>query len=187
MGNPYDLDVLGDWEEIVGEQTRGGQDASPGLSPSDVLGTLFNAASNPQFKAALARKAAMSRPAAQSQPAVKARDWQLPMTQYGTVGQTVTVTAAPQCLFRPEKLMVTEIGSSTNGYGSTITGASIGQKNQMPTTTGGMLSASFINTTLGNGIKWDTCQPALTISITLSFLQTCTWYGTLFGKAVLNR
>ena len=76
-----------------------------------------------------------------------------------------------------------ELGFPSHTRG--ITGASIGQKNQMPTTTGGMLSASFINTALGNGIKWDTCQPALTISITLSFLQTCTWYGTLFGKTVL--
>ena len=182
--DPFNIDVFG-WDEILGEQTRGGQDPAAYLSGEDILGAVFNPQANPNFKAALARKAALSRPSTMNQPPNKAREFQFPLTQYGTPGQTVTVSATPQVHFRSEKLVINEIGSSTNGYGTTITGVTVGQRNQMPTTSGGMLSASFINTALGNGIKWDTCQPALSISVTLSFLQTCTWYCTIFGRAVL--
>lgn len=179
------MDIFGqDWDEIVGEQTRGGQDAMAGAADAmEVLGELFN--KNPAFKAQFAKRLANSRPAIQKVPPVKARDWAMPFTVYGTIGQSSTVTGTPQCLFRPEKLIVNEIGASTNGFGTTITQMLVGQKNQLPTTTGGLTSAAFLSTALGNGIKFDTCQPALTITFQISFLQTCTWQGVLFGKAVL--
>lgn len=175
----------GNWTEVLGEQLRGGQSEMVLGDPAvaEVLGDIVR--NNPAFRSAVAKRIAGSRPVVKNVAPVKARDFTVPFTAYGTVGQSVTVTATPQCLFRPEKLIVNEIGSSTNGYGSTITGASVGQKNQMATNSGGLLSAGFLPTALGNGIRWDTCQPALTISITVSFLQTCTWYGALSGKAVL--
>ena len=43
----------------------------------------------------------------------------------------------------------------------------------------------FSQAALGNGVKWDTCDKALTISVTVSFIQQCTFYMTVFGKAVL--
>lgn len=175
----------GDWTEIIGEIIRGGQDSVTGESPSaaQVLGALM--ASNPEYAKSIAGRVAKSRPVVHNVAPVKARDWMMPFTVYGTVGQTQTITATPQCLFRAEKLTVNEIGSSTNGFGTTITQMLVGQKNQLPTTTGGVTSSAFLQNSLGNGIKFDTCQPALTITFQVSFLQTCTWQGTLFGKAVL--
>lgn len=179
------LTNAGDWTEIVGEQTRGGQDAmmgDGGPSAAEILGELFNR--NPAFKQQVAKRVAMSRPVVRNVAPVKARDWAMSFTAYGTVGQTVTVTQQPQVLFRAEKLIVQEIGSSTNGIGSTITSMLVGQKNQLPVGSSGIPAAAFASGALGNGIKFDTCQPALSISFTISFLQTCTWIGTLFGKAV---
>lgn len=180
------LTNAGDWTEIVGELIRGGRDEVTGsdYDVAQVLGAL--AKSNPAaFSAAIQGRVAKSRPVVHNVAPVKARDWAMPFTVYGTIGQSVTTTATPQCLFRAEKLVVNEIGSSTNGNGTTITSMLVGQKNQLPTTTGGISSSAFLQNSLGNGIKFDTCQPALTISFTVSFLQTCTWQGTLFGKAVL--
>lgn len=175
-------DLVGDWEEILGEQPRGGQDDMLG-DTAEILGQAFN--QNPALKQALAKRLAGSRPAVQRVAPVKARDWVIPFTVYGTTGTQTTVTATPQCLFRAEKLVVNEIGSSTNGFGTTITQMLVGQKNQLPTTTGGVSSSAFLQSSLGNGIKFDTCQPALTVTFQVSFLQTCTWQGSLFGKAVL--
>lgn len=39
--------------------------------------------------------------------------------------------------------------------------------------------------TLGNGICWNTCEPALNISFQVSFMPTCTFSSTIFGKAIL--
>lgn len=38
---------------------------------------------------------------------------------------------------------------------------------------------------LGKGIKWDTIQPAMDISVTVSFVQSATFDFTIFGKAIL--
>lgn len=38
---------------------------------------------------------------------------------------------------------------------------------------------------LGSGIKWDTCDSAITINMNVNFVTTATFTGTLFGKAVL--
>lgn len=183
----HDDDALtnaGDWTEIVGELIRGGgADAMGGPSAAEVLGEVFRG--NPAAKAAFAARFSKSRPMVANVAPNKARAWMMPFTVYGTIGQSVNVTATPQCLFRAEKLVVNEIGSSTNGFGTTITQALVGQKNQLPTTTGGISSTAFLQNSLGNGIQWDTCQPALTITFQVSFLQTCTWQATLFGRAVL--
>lgn len=188
MSNYDDDDNVNMWEEIVGEQVRGGQSLEQlmgggGPSAAEILGAAFK--NNPAFAAAVAQRVARSRPVVKNVAPVKARDWVMPFTIYGAVGTTGTVTATPQCLFRAEKLVINEIGSSTNGFGTSITQMLVGQKNQLPTTTGGVSSSAFLQSSLGNGIKFDTCQPALTITFQISFLQTCTWQGSLFGKAVL--
>ena len=42
----------------------------------------------------------------------------------------------------------------------------------------------FGSDTLGDGIRWDTCQPAQTINVQISFVQTCTFSMSLFGKTI---
>ena len=179
-----------DWPEIVGEQTRGGTPSSNSLTPVlgaeqafDILGELM--AKSPAFAQYAQKRAAASRPMLTRQPLQKARDWQIDFGPVsGTVGQITTVVQPPQCLFRAEKVMATD--TSTNaGYGTAITSIFVGQKNQRPANSGATLTAFFANNSLGNGIKWDTCKEALSISIGVSFIAQCTFYMTVFGKAVL--
>ena len=177
-----DDDEMYGYTEIVGEQTRGGDMVS---GDYDVLGEVFASAS-PAAKQAIAARIARSRPVVRNVAPVKARDWAIPFTTYGAAATTVTISVQPQCLFRAEKLIVAELGGGNpTGLNTTITAMLVGQKNQLPATGGGISSLSFANGALGNGIKFDTCQPALSISFTVSFLTACTWQGTLFGKAVL--
>lgn len=182
--------VIGDtgYVEILGEQTRGGSMHGNSLEPVlgaagyEVLGELMQ--QSPAFAAYVQKKAASSRPMLHNVPLQKARDWQIDFGPVsGAAGTTTTITVQPQCLFRGEKVMATDSGSPA-GFGTRIQTILIGQKLQRPLGTGGTLTAFFANNSLGNGIKWDTCQQALSISITVSFIQACTLDLTVFGKAV---
>jgi hypothetical protein len=179
--------VIGDdgWTEIVGEQVRGGATIA-GLDANgafEVLGELVN--KSPAFAQFVAKRAAASRPMLHKTPLNKARDWQIDFGPVsGAAGTTTTVSNNPQCLFRGEKVMATDSGS-TAGYGTRITQILVGQKLQRPAGGGATLTAFFANNALGNGVKWDTCEKALTIAITISFVQACTFDMTVFGKAVL--
>lgn len=196
-----ELDVLGfpNWDEIVGqqqaatmlgEQTRGGQQ-NAGYD-NYLLGLAMNAQANPAFNQQITRQAALQRPVLRHNPPAVAQEWQIGLSMFGTPTQTITGTITPQCYFRAEKLMAVELynnGQLNNPPISTsITGAFIGQKNQLPVGAGaggGLHAAFFATGALGNGIKWSTCQPAISITIQVNFLAIATWYGGLFGKAVL--
>lgn len=196
-----EIDVLGfpNWDEIrgiqagqqmLGEQTRGGQQNAD--YNNYLLGAMMNAGANPAFNQALARMNAIQRPVLQHNPPAYAQEWQIGLNMFGTPQQTVTGTITPQCYFRAEKLMAVELfnngGLNNPPIATSITGAFIGQKNQLPVGAGaggGLHSAFFATGALGNGIKWSTCQPAISITIQVSFLSIATWYGGLFGKAVL--
>ena len=186
--------VIGDdgWTEIVGEQTRGGTPNIDTLAPIlgaygggnyDVLGEML--AKSPAFQSYVAQRAAASRPVTNRQPLQKARDWDLSFGPVsGAAGTTTVITVAPQCLFRGEKVMATDTASPA-GTGTRITQVLIGQRLQRPATGGGSLTLFFSNGALGNGIKWDTCQQALAIAVTVSFVSACTFDMTVFGKAVV--
>lgn len=185
--------VIGDdgWPEIVGEQMRGGVPQYDSLAPIlganpqfayELLGEMLE--KSPAFRNYANQRAAASRPMIHKIPLQKARDWNIDFgPAYGTAGSTTTLVNNPQCLFRGEKVMATDTGS-TAGYGTTISQVLIGQKLQKPAGTGSTLTFFFANNALGNGIKWDTCKEALTISVTVNFLQSCTFYMTVWGKAV---
>ncbi len=182
--------VIGDdgWTEIVGEQTRGGGGTVNSLSPVlggagfEILGELME--KSPAFAAYAQKRAAASRPMTHKIPLQKARDWQIDFGPVsGAAGTTTTITVQPQCLFRGEKVMATDSGSPA-GTGTRVQTILIGQKLQRPLGTGGTLTSFFANNALGNGIKWDTCQSALSIAMTVSFVQACTFDCTVFGKAV---
>lgn len=182
--------VGSDWEELVGEQTRGGTAHGDSLMPVmgqaggyDVLGEMLS--NSPSFQSYVAKRAAMSRPVTHKQPLQRARDWDLAFGPVsGAAGTTTTITQQPQCLFRGEKVMATD-SSATPGTGTRITQILIGQRLQRPATGNGSLTLFFSNGALGNGIKWDTCQQALSISITISFIAACTFDMVVFGKAVV--
>lgn len=168
--------------EIVGEQTRGGQMVL-GDDAARILGEL--SAKSPAFKAYAEKRLASSRPIVHNVGYKAARDWQVDFGPvHGVTGATQTITVAPQCLFRAEKVMATD-SSTTPGYGTRIAQIFVGQKNQRPSNTGATLTAFFANNALGNGIKWDTCDKALSISVTVQFIADCTFDMTVFGKAVL--
>ena len=57
---------------------------------------------------------------------------------------------------------------------------------QRPATGDGSLTLFFSNGALGNGIKWDTCQQALSISITISFIAACTFDMVVLERPCLN-
>jgi hypothetical protein len=185
--------VIGDdgWTEIVGEQTRGGTPNIDTLAPIigaapgqyDVLGEMLQ--KSPAFQGYVAQRAAASRPVTYRQPLQKARDWDLSFGPVsGAAGTTTVITVAPQCLFRGEKVMATDTASPA-GTGTRITQVLIGQRLQRPATGGGSLTVFFSNGALGNGIKWDTCQQALSIAVTVSFISAVTFDMTVFGKAVV--
>jgi hypothetical protein len=177
--------VIGDdgWTEIVGEQLRGGATVA---GDYEVLGAAQEVMQrSPAFNQYVQKRAAASRPMLSRTPMTKARDWQIDFGPVsGAAGTTTTVTKNPQCLFRGEKVMATDSGA-TRGYGTRIAGILIGQKLQRPSGDGATLTAFFANNALGNGIKWDTCEKALSIALTISFIEACTFECTVFGKAVL--
>ncbi len=140
---------------------------------------------SPAFAQYAQKRVANSRPITHKVPLQKARDWQIDFGPVsGAAGTTTTITLQPQCLFRGEKILATDSGSPV-GYGTRIATILIGQKLQRPAGNGATLTAFFAQNALGNGIKWDTCEKALSVSLTVSFIQTCTFDATVFGKAVL--
>jgi hypothetical protein len=78
------------------------------------------------------------------------------------------------------------------GYGTNVTGVFVGDKNQLPVGSGasgsGIPTYTYLQNSLGNGVEWDTCQPAITIQIQVTDLGVTpggsTWSGALFGKTV---
>jgi len=113
------------------------------------------------------------------------RDWDLSLGPVsGAAGTTTVITVAPQCSFRVEKAMATDTGTPP-GTATRIMQFLVGNKIQRPTAQGASLVLFFGPATLGNGLRWDTCEKGLTISVTVSFVQTATFDLCLFGKAAL--
>lgn len=113
---------------------------------------------------------------------LQTRDWDISFGPVsGASGAVVTVTASPQVWFRGEKVMATDTGTPP-GTGTRIMQLLVGQRIQRPTASGSSLVAFFGPMALGNGIRWDPCEPAQTISITVSFVQACTFEMSVFGS-----
>lgn len=118
------------------------------------------------------------------QPLQGARDWDLSLgPAFGVAGSTTVITVSPQCLFRVEKVMAYDTGNPP-GTATRIMQFLVGNQLQRPSASGSSLALFFGVATLGNGMRWDTCQRGLTISVTVSFVQAATFEMSLFGKAV---
>ena len=177
-----------EWDELVGEMTRGGNPQQDSLAvlgaegAYELLGEMVRR--SPQMASLVQNRIAQSRPMIRKQTVDRARDWDFPLGPVsGSSGTTTTITINPQTLFRVEKIMATDTGPQTAGYNTSVTQVIIGNKLQRPATGNGSLTLFFANNALGNGVKWDTCQPALNIAFTISFITTSTFYGVLWGKA----
>lgn len=108
--------------------------------------------------------------------------WDYPLGPvFGAAGTTTTISVKPQVSFRVEKVMVQD-----DPPGSVLLMQFIvGQAFQRPVVSGGSLAAFFGPRALANGLCWGTCEPAFSISMTISFVQDATFYGSLFGSAAV--
>ena len=177
-----------EWDDLVGEMTRGGNPQTDSLAvlgadgAYELLGQMVSR--SPQMAALVNQAAMRGRPMVRRQQVDKARDWDFPLGPIsGSSATTSTITIRPQTLFRVEKIMATDVGPLAAGFNTSVTQVIIGNKLQRPSTSGGTLTLFFSQNALGNGVKWDTCQPALDIAFTVSFITQSTFYGTLWGKA----
>lgn len=172
-----------EYQEIVGgDRTRGGQDL---VGAVQVLSQLRG------DSGAIERRADLNRPAVRGIPLTRMNEVQVPCNVFGTTGQTVAATIQLMQLFRPEKLIVTEQTNANvfnnPAQGQIITGAFVGAQNMFPTAPGvgtGIHAGSFSSNSLGNGIMWASARPAIVITINVQFLQTGTFWGTLYGKTL---
>jgi hypothetical protein len=113
------------------------------------------------------------------------RDWPIDFgPAFGVAGTTQKLVVNPQCWFRGEKVIATDTGS-TPGRGTRIMEILVGQRPQRPTSSGSTTVEFFPPNALGNGVRWDACEKALAIAITVSFVESCTFDMSVFGKAVI--
>jgi hypothetical protein len=102
---------------------------------------------------------------------------------FGAAGSTTTLSVQPQCLFRVEKVIATDTGSPA-GSATRIMQFMVGNRLQRPSSSGSTTVQFFGPGVLGNGMRWDTCQQGLSISVQVSFVQDATFDMSLFGRAV---
>lgn len=127
---------------------------------------------------------AAGRPILHKIPLEESRDWQIDFGPASApAGETLTFSVAPQCLFRGEKVIATDTATPP-GSGTRISTITVGQRVQRPAGTSS-LTMFFAPQGLANGIRWDTTDRALRISVTVSFIVACTFDMSVFGRAVL--
>ena len=178
--------IPGGYEEIVGaDRTRGGQDL---LGAAQVLSALQ--AGGPGTNA-IPAPAGLQRPALAARPLTRMNESQVPIVVFGTTGQTPSATIQLMQHFRPEKLVVIEqLNNNTINNPSqfqVLTGAFVGAQNMFPTAPGvgsGIHCGAFGINSLGTGIMWSTAKPAIVITLQVNFLQTGTFWGTMYGKTL---
>lgn len=99
----------------------------------------------------------------------------------GQAGERKTLKYRPQTPFTVEKFQATD-DSPNPGYGTRILSVYVGNALQRPAPpTGGTLTAFFAPNALGNEVRWDRCDPAIEISIEVSFDVACTWDSNITG------
>lgn len=115
-------------------------------------------------------------------------EWQLdfPAT-FGTAGTSTILFVTPEVDFQGVVLMATDTGTPL-GYGSSIGAILVGNQLQRPALTS-TLTEFFGPKSRYRWIlegapnpRWDRCDKALSISVTVNFIQTCTFYMSVFGN-----
>lgn len=139
---------------------------------------------SPAFAQALARRLAARSPMTKSVQPTKKRRWPIAFGPTAVPpSTTITATANPQVLYRGEKLINT--GDTTNLF---ISSLFVGNQQQLPSLGNPISVTAFGAGVLDNEMLFDTCQPALSITIQVQNLgtETQTWSMTLFGHIVQN-
>jgi len=111
--------------------------------------------------------------------------WDFPLGPvFGAAGTQTTIVVTPQCHYRVEKVVATDT-STPPGTGTAVVQFLVGQQLQRPAVGGASLAVFFGPAALGNGVRWGVCEPAFSIALTISFIETGTFHGALFGSASL--
>jgi hypothetical protein len=145
------------------------------------------------FKDYLAKRVANQATVIRKQPRLPTQDWQIDIGPVvGVAGTITTVFVQPQVLFRCEKIIATDsygndlVGGpqpGLNGYGTRIGRITVGQLAERPALTY-TLTRFFAFDSIANGVKFRPCPEALKLSVQVSFIQTCVFDLTMFGKAL---
>lgn len=160
-------EILGNIQEILGVQA----------SSQRIQGS-------PAFNSALARRVAARAPMLKTVQPTKKRRWPI---AFGPVAvppsTTITAVANPQVFYRGEKLINT--GDTTNLF---ISSLFVGNQQQLPSLGNPISVIAFSPQVLDNEMLFDTCQPALNVTIQVQNLGTTTqtWSMCLFGHIVQN-
>lgn len=196
MANEYGdenwLDIVSG-QTGVGEMIRGGgQNLGDDSLAYQLLGAAV-AEKNPQALAIAQKRIAASRVLVRRKPMDESFDYTVDFGSesgnYGTAGSTTTLTFIPQRHFQALKSMATDtytLGGAgfQAGYGTSITQIFIGADSQKVANSGGTLTAFYANSALGNGIKYRTCKAGLTMSVSVRYLQDCTFFFSMFGRTL---
>jgi len=151
----------------------------------EILGATASTAgiqSSPAFAQALARRVAARAPMTKRVQPTKKRRWPIAFGPTAVPpSTTITATANPQVLYRGEKLINT--GDTSNLF---ISSLFVGNQQQLPSLGNPISVTSFAPGVLDNEMLFDTCQPALSITVQVQNLGTTTqtWAMTLFGHIV---
>ncbi len=112
----------------------------------------------------------------------KKRRWPMSMEVEGRAGTVQTVMMQPQCLFRVSKIMAVD---DDNGAATEITQIIVGNRLVLPTVIQGIPTSEFAFNKINNEIIFPTCQPALSIAVSVRFLRDSKWKASMFGDAVV--
>lgn len=165
--------LLGDAYEIGARRRRGGRRGSPGGAR--------NAGAAMQ-RAALMKRVQQGTLVRESLP-TKSRQYVLGMDSVVTVaaGATINITAQPQVVFRPERLVI----SSAIATSFLLNDFKVGKNSQFASS-GAVPADAFAPTAFGVMLKCDTAQISntLTMNVTNISAGALRFLASVFGEAV---
>lgn len=179
---------FGDEIPAASTEVYGDDDVGDGLEPDDILSGAAVDTHDPAVRGYLEKQIAAAAPLVNKDlfKGRNVKEWDLSFgPAWAPAGRRTTITETPQCLFRAEKIMATDSGS-TPGLGTRIIQVAVGQKIQKPGGVNGTLTQFFSESALANGIRFDTAQAWSAIAVTVSFVEACTFNLSVFGKAILE-
>lgn len=148
-------ELLGDLDEILGD--GGGYEETVGAPMPTLARPVAGLYGRPYGLPG-------SGPSVASRSYSKGRSLVLPLSSSGTVAAstTTTITARPQTLFRPERLVIQDSGGNF-----TVNDLKIGKNSQF-VAAGSLPSAVFAANAFGVRLKMDTCQVAMDVAINVT-------------------
>lgn len=116
----------------------------------------------------------------------RVREWSMDFgPAWAPAGEQIVLSVQPQCIFRGEKIVATDTGS-TPGRGTRIMSVTVAQKIQRPAGDKGTLTQFFSQTGLADGVTFDTADKWAKIAVAVSFVESCTFDMSIFGTAVVD-